>query len=46
MSSLQAQVEEQFQLFAKFLGLSAIVLGNGNLLMKLENESSSLKVYL
>jgi len=46
MSFLQAQVEEQFQLCAKFIGPSAIVLRSANLLMKLENESSSLKVYL
>jgi hypothetical protein len=36
----------QFQLFVEFLGPSATVLGNANLPMKLENESSSLKVYL
>jgi hypothetical protein len=46
MSSLQAQTEEQFQICVEFLGPSATILGNANLPMKLENERSSLKVYL
>ncbi len=46
MSSLWAQVEDKFQICVEFLGLSATILGNANLPMKLENESSSLKVYL
>jgi hypothetical protein len=39
-------MEKQFQLFFKFLGPSVTIVGNVNLLVKLENESSSLKVYL
>jgi hypothetical protein len=46
MSSLWAQVEKQFQLCVEFLGLSVKILGNVNLLVKLVNENSSLKVYL
>jgi len=39
-------MEKQFQLCFKFLGPSATIVGNVSLPMKLENESSSLKVYL
>jgi hypothetical protein len=46
MSSLPPKIEEQFQLCLKLLGPSATIVGNANLPMKLENESSSLKVYL
>jgi hypothetical protein len=46
MSSLWVQIEEQFPICAKFQGPSATILWNANLLVKLENESSSLKVYL
>jgi hypothetical protein len=46
MSFLRAQVKEQFQLCVESLGLKATILGNETLPMKLDNESSSLKVYL
>ncbi len=46
MSSLWVQIEEQFPICAKFLGPSATILWNANLLVKLKNESSSLKVHL
>jgi hypothetical protein len=37
MSSLRAQVKEQFQLCAEFLGPNATILGNENLPVKLDN---------
>jgi hypothetical protein len=45
MFSLQAQIQEEFQTCVEFLSPSATILGNENLLVKLKNESLSLKVY-
>jgi len=49
MSSLQAKVEEQFQLYLRFLGPSVVVVRNFELPLTIEhvdNNSPSLRVYL
>jgi len=49
MSSLQAIIEELFQLYLEFLNPNVVVLGNSHLLVKIKhikNDNSSLKVYL
>jgi dihydroxyacetone kinase-like predicted kinase len=49
MSSLQARVEEQFQLYLEFLGPNVVVVRNFDIPMTIEhvhNNSPSLRVYL
>jgi hypothetical protein len=46
MSSLRARIEEQLQLYYEFLGFSDLVLKTIDLLMKIEEDRSSLKLFL
>jgi hypothetical protein len=46
MSSLRARIDEQLQLYSKFLGSNDLVLKSTDLLMRIKEDRSSLELFL
>jgi hypothetical protein len=46
MSSLRTRIQDQLQFYSKFLGSNDVVLKTTNLLVRIEEDRSSLELFL